>query len=136
MTFLIDTNVLSEFFKPKPNDQVIHWLRDQEKIAVSVITVEEIYFGLAAKNALKQLEWFAQFLNVGCEVLVVSPDIAMQCGQMRADFRQQGITRTQADILIAATARKYNLPLATRNIKDFTDCGVTLFNPFESSINI
>ena len=136
MTFLVDTNVLSEFFKPKPNAKVINWLREQEKIAVSVITVEEIHFGLAAKNATRQLEWFVQFLNVGCEVLIISQDIAMQCGELRATFRQQGITRTQADLLIAATARKHDLPLATRNIKDFQDCGVTLVNPFEESIEI
>ncbi|XGB40582.1 MAG: hypothetical protein LVT47_02890 [Cyanobacteria bacterium LVE1205-1] len=49
---------------------------------------------------------------------------------MRGGFRIQGITRSQADILIAATARVHNLTLVTRNIRDFEDCGISLLNPF------
>jgi predicted nucleic acid-binding protein len=117
--------------KRVPNVNVKQWLIDQEMIYLSVITVEEIYFGLAYKDARRQLEWFKKFLQYRCKVLPITYSIAIRAGTLRGDFRKQGITRTQADLLIAATAYEYNLVLATHNIRDFEDCGITLFNPFE-----
>lgn len=49
---------------------------------------------------------------------------------MRGRFRSQGITRSQADILIGATAAVHQLTLVTRNIRDFEGCGILLLNPF------
>jgi predicted nucleic acid-binding protein len=50
---------------------------------------------------------------------------------LRGEFRRGGKQRTQADMLIAATALEHNLALATRNAKDFEACGIPLVNPFE-----
>lgn len=98
---------------------------------MSAVTVEEIYFGLTYKEAPKQREWFEKFLRFGCEVLPMTLAIAKYSGELRGRFRVQGVTRSQADLLIAATAHEHLLKLATRNTKDFENCGVELFNPFE-----
>jgi predicted nucleic acid-binding protein len=131
MNYLIDTNVISEAMKRSPNPKVNQWVIDQEIIYLSVISVEEIYFGLAHKEAPRQLEWFEKLLQVRGEVLPVTLSIAKHCGTLRGNFYKRGITRTQADMLIAATAYEHNLILSTRNTRDFEECGIQLFNPFE-----
>ena len=62
MSFLCDTNVISELMKRSPNPQVENWINQQEQITVSVITVDEIYAGLSYKDAHRQTEWFKRFL--------------------------------------------------------------------------
>ncbi|MDZ7289589.1 MAG: type II toxin-antitoxin system VapC family toxin [candidate division KSB1 bacterium] len=131
MNYLCDTNVLSEAMKRQPAPKVTQWLSAQELVYVSVITVEEIYCGLAYKETPKQREWFEKFLRFGSEVLPVTLAIAKRCGELRGNFRKKGVVRTQADLLIAATAYEHNLTLATRNTRDFEDCDIQLFNPFE-----
>ena len=53
---------------------------------------------------VKNVAWFEKFVQSRCEVLPVTTDIAKQCGILRGQFRLQGITRSQADLLIGATA--------------------------------
>lgn len=128
--FLVDTNVISELFKPLPNPLVMTWLSSQNIIGISVISVEEIYYGLSYKNAQKQLNWFHDFLRYRCQIFSITPQIAQKCGELRAKLRQQGITRTQADLLIASTAYEYQLSIVTRNTKRLTNCDINIFNPF------
>ena len=101
---------------------------------MSVVSVEEIYYGLTYKDARKKWAWFENFVESRCEVLPVTIEIAKQSGIWRGQFRQQGITRSQADLLIGATALRHDLVLVTRNTKDFEGCGIKLFNPFEAPI--
>jgi len=131
MSFLCDTNIISEIMKPKPSVAVVDWFVEQERICLSVISVEEIVFGLKAKQAMNKLAWFERLLAVS-EVLPVSCEIADYCGAMRAKLRQVGIVRTQADSLIAATAFVHGKVLVTRNVKDFTGCDIAVFNPFDN----
>lgn len=130
MKFLCDTNVISEVMKRLPNPRVRSWLAAQESICMSVIGVEEIHVGLTHKNAEKQLRWFGKFLRLRTDVLPVTLAIAVRCGILRGNFRRRGIARTQADTLIAATAYEHDLTLATRNVRDFEDCDIRIFNPF------
>jgi predicted nucleic acid-binding protein len=132
MEFLADTNIISELYRPRPNRDVRAWVNSQPLIGISVITVEELTYGFDYKNATIQLAWFQKFLDSRCQLLTVTPQIAEQCGIMRSRFRQQGITRSQSDMLIAATAAHHNLSVATRNIKDFRGCGLRLFDPFQN----
>jgi len=65
-----------------------------------------------------------------CDVFPVTVEIARRCGAMRARLRAAGALRTQADMLIAATALEHDLVLVTRNERDFDGCGLRLVNPF------
>jgi predicted nucleic acid-binding protein len=128
---LVDTNILSELSRPRPDPQVLAWLGERTEIALSVVTVEEIHFGLLARPNARVMAWFKAFLKDYCRVLPVTEEIARMAGEMRGGFRARGIARTQADMLIAATARVNRLKLATRNERDFTGCGIPVVNPFD-----
>jgi len=64
------------------------------------------------------------------EVVPVTKEIARRAGELRGELSRRGITRLQADMLIAATAQLHGLTLVTRNVRDFAECGVPLLNPF------
>ena len=131
MIYLCDTNIISELAKPQPNSGVIAWIAGMTSIALSVITLEEITYGLSAKPNARIQTWFQNFLSIHCQVLPITPDIAQLAGELRGRLRLQGITRSQADMLIAATAKIHHLTLVTRNIRDFEGCEIPLLNPFE-----
>ncbi len=130
MKWLCDTNVISEMFKKAPEPIVMEWISTRNEIFLSVITVEEIFCGLSHKNAKKQMEWFEKFIRLRCVVLAITDEIARQCGVLRGQFFRKGVTRSQADLLIAATAILHQLTLSTRNERDFKDCGIPVLNPF------
>ena len=130
MKWLCDTNVVSALFKRTPNNLVLDWLARHDSIFLSVVTVEEIYCGLSHRNANRKMEWFDKFVQLRCHVFPVTHNIAKQCGVLRGQFLRDGISRTQADLLIAATAIVHDLTLATRNVRDFENCGIPILNPF------
>ncbi len=128
--YLLDTNVVSELMRPRPNPGVADWARGFGDIVLSVITLEEIEYGLARSHSDRIRKWFDEFLDQHISALPLTPEIARRAGRLRAQLQAQGKTRTQADILIAATTQSHGLTLATRNTRDFAGCGVPLFNPF------
>jgi predicted nucleic acid-binding protein len=111
---------------------VITWSANVATITLSVITIEEITFGLTAKPNPRIQTWFQKFLRNNCQIISITPEIAKLAGEMRGRFRSQGITRSQADILIGATAAVHQLTLVTRNIRDFEGCEISLLNPFNA----
>jgi predicted nucleic acid-binding protein len=130
MSILIDTNVLSELARPRPDPRVVDWAGDLSTVILSVVSVEEVFFGLSAKPSPRIARWFEDFLDSDCRVLEVTTPIARHAGILRGQLATRGRPRTQADMLIAATAALHGLTLATRNERDFKDCGVTVVNPF------
>ena len=122
MNFLCDTNIISELVRPQPNPGVLIWVKNLSSINISVITLEEIHYGLTSKPNLKIQNWFDNFIK--------NDEIAQLCGKIRGQQRLSGKTVTQADMMIAATAQIHQLTLVTRNIRDFDSCGIPLFNPF------
>jgi predicted nucleic acid-binding protein len=130
MTLLCDTNIISELCKPQPDPGVITWSAEVTIIAISVITLEEIIYGLNAKPNVRIQSWFQEFLKTYCQVFPITLEIAQCAGELRGKLRTQGITRTQADMLIAATAQVHNLTLVTRNTRDFENCNIRMLNPF------
>ena len=130
---LVDTNVLAELCRRRPAPAVVRWAAGVvSPFAVSVVTVEEIRFGLSWKPNARLEPWFDRFFAERCEVLSASEPIARRAGALRGQLRAAGRTRTQADMLLAATAHVHQLPLATRNVRDFEGCGLALVNPFDS----
>lgn len=129
---LVDTNVISELSRLEPNPGVVRWAESVTRISVSVVTVEEIFYGLGWRPNASVRAWFERFLHEQCTILPITDGIARFAGALRGQLRARGETRTQADMLIAATAALNDLTLVTRNVRDFTDCALALLNPFDS----
>ncbi|HEY2294799.1 MAG TPA: type II toxin-antitoxin system VapC family toxin [Thermoanaerobaculia bacterium] len=132
-SFLIDTNVLSEFVRKRPDPGVLQWAREVRRVAVSVATLEEVYFGLSWKPNPRVRLWLEGFLDTNCEILPITPEIAKRSGEIRGQFQARGQIRSTADMIIASTAQEHDLTLVTRNVRDFADCGILLLNPFSEA---
>ena len=130
MSVLVDTNVIAELARPRPDRGVVDWAAGLTTVMLSAVTVEEIFFGLSARTSPRIERWFENFLDADCRILDVTLPIARHAGVLRGQLRRRGHPRAQADMLIAATAAWHGLTLATRNERDFEDCGVTVVNPF------
>lgn len=126
MTLLCDTNIISELCKPQPDSGVVAWSAIVTTITISVVTLEEIIYGLNAKPNPRIHSWFQEFLKTYCQVLPITSEIAQCAGELRGQLRTQGMTRTQSDMLIAATAQVHHLTLVTRNTRDFEDCDIQI----------
>ncbi len=131
---LVDTNILSELMRLQPDASVLAWLQGRERVnprlTISVVTVDEIMFGLSWRPTARLLAWLDAFV-LRHEVLPITVDVARRAGELRGQLQGRGQTRTQADMLIAATAQIHALTLVTRNVRDFDGCGIGVLNPFE-----
>lgn len=129
--FLADTNVVSELMRRHPDPRVLAWAELQPELALSVITLEELRYGVA-RHGGAALERAYDLLVSRCTIYAVDESIARRAGDLRARLGLRGQVRQQADMLIAATAHERSCALATRNVRDFAGCGVRLVNPFAS----
>ncbi len=130
LSVLVDTNILAELARPRPDPGVLRWAAGVTCVFLSAVTVEEIAYGLAWRPNARIAAWFAAFLERHATVLPVDQTIAEQAGAMRGRLQRMGKPRTQADMLIAATAAVHDLTLVTRNERDFEACGIRVLNPF------
>jgi predicted nucleic acid-binding protein len=130
MSYLVDTNVLSELLRRAPNPGVEEWAAQVTRFYVSVMTLEEICFGLGWKPHPRVLASFEKIIEEHCEILPATEAIAKRSGAIRGQLQALGKPRSQADMLIAATAAIHGLTLVTRNLSDFDGCGISVLNPF------
>ena len=138
MRFLLDTNVLSEVTKPRPEGCVLKWLDglDEDRTFISVVSMAEIRRGVALMdNGRKRdalVEWLARDLPDRFEHRVIPVDerVALAWGDLMGDAKRRGRGMSSMDGLIAATAVTHDLTLATRNIKDFEGFGIELIDPW------
>lgn len=137
MRWLLDTCVLSELARPQPDAQVVAWLQTVavEDLALSVITTGEILFGVAHLPKGRRQDRLARFYHerfrtFSERVLPITEPIAAGWAALRAQRQNMGRPLPVADGLIAATARHHGLTLATRNIDDFTQLELSLWNPW------
>lgn len=131
MTYLLDTNILSEIMRKAPDPKVLAWFLTLETVTISAITEEELVFGLRHRGLYHKEAWLRQLLAAQGQTLPVTSTAAHWSGEKRAQLQLDGRTVPMADALIAACAWEHNLILATRNTKDFQGFGLALFNPFE-----
>ena len=135
--WLIDTNIVSEWVKPRPDAGIVSWLdeADEDRIFMSVVTFAEIRFGvelLAQGRRRYRLDrCLREELPERFEGRIVPVDeqVADACGRLLARARQAGRGLGAMDALIAATCLASDLVLATRNLEDFDGLGVELFSP-------
>jgi toxin FitB len=132
---LLDTVVISELRKARPNAHVLAWMRGlgEADVFLSVVTIGEIERGIRkladAEFAQTLTRWLEDLLRFyGDRVLPITPDIARRWGRLSADLGHEG-----ADLLIAATAASHRLTVATRNVRHFAPTGVNVFDPFKTS---
>jgi len=132
VTYLVDTDVISELSRREPDHGVLAWAGGVTRFYVSVISVDEIFFGLAWRPNARVLGWMEAFFQRH-EVLAISKTIARRGGELRGQLAARGNLRHQADMLIAEPALTHRLPLVTRNTRDFDGCSIGLLNPFSDS---
>jgi predicted nucleic acid-binding protein len=139
MSYLLDTNILSETVRRKPNKSVITWL-DQlpgEALYVSVLTLGEIRKGIETLADGKQREKLRLWLEhelpewFGGRVLPVDLAVADRWGRLLAEIGRPVPT---TDSLLAATALHHELRVVTRNSADFEYPGLEVINPFTGKV--
>jgi len=133
--FLLDTNVVSELRKPRPNGAVVAWLTMQatEKLFLSAVTIGELQAGIERtrrQDAAKAegLEFWIDQLASSYQVLPMDAVCFREWGRIMDRQAEQLLE----DAMIAATARVHDLVVATRNERDFEKLGVRILNPFKS----
>lgn len=133
MRLLVDANVLSEPTKPQPDEQIVEWLlRNERMLAVDPIVLGEVRFGilLLAQGARRgELEdWFEQGIK-RIQCLSWDGQVGLRWAELLADLRKRGRPMSIKDSLIAATALRHGLVVATLNGRDFEPAGVDLVDP-------
>jgi predicted nucleic acid-binding protein len=139
--FLLDTNVISELVKPRPEATVTAWIEgtDESLLYLSVLTLGEIRRGIAALPQSRRratLEaWLDKDLRARFEdrILVIDQEVADRWGLLTAAARNSGIVLPVIDGLLAATAMEHNLTLVTRDTGQIPFVGVSVFNPWEKT---
>lgn len=140
MSWLIDTNVIAEWAKPRPDERVVRWLADadEDRLYLSVATLAEIRMGVEAlaegRRKQRLATWLENDLPSRFEgrILPVDAAVANAWGVIVARARAVGATLGAMDAFFAATAAIHHLTLVTRNIRDFTSTGIELLDPWSS----
>lgn len=136
--WLLDTNVLSELRRAKPERRVLDFIASQKliRLYVSSVTFAEIRFGIelvidpSQRAALNH--WLVQTVRpmFAQRVLAITEDVMLTWRLLVEDGRKVGHTFSQPDLIIAATAVHHGLTIVTRDTGDFARAGVKLLNPW------
>jgi hypothetical protein len=127
MSFLLDTNAVSEWVKPRPNAGLIKWMEsaDEDRVFISVISLAELRYGverMAAGRRRSRLEqWLRDELPLRFEgrMLPVDVKVAEAWGKTVSRSEAAGSPIGAMDAFLAATAELHQLTLVTRNVSDF-----------------
>jgi toxin FitB len=136
---LLDTNVPSEFSRDRPEPRVVDWLKSQPvtSLFLSAVTIGEIRKGLIVlppgRRRSELEEWFHSDLLIWFRdrILPVTYAVADRWGVLEGQCQLKGTPLNTADGMIAATAIEHNLKVVTRNVRDFANLGVDIFDPWE-----
>jgi hypothetical protein len=136
--WLLDTNVLSELRRPKPEPKVVRFVADQplEMLHISVVTLAEIRFGIEVLPDVKRRselnDWLSHKVRPMFEqrVLPISEDVMLKWRLLVEEGRKGGHTFSQPDLIIAATAQHHGLTVASRDTDHYEKARVQVFNPW------
>ena len=139
MNFLLDTNVVSEWTKPRPDSGVVAWLAevDEDRVFVSVITLAELRYGTERMPAgptkpTRCVGHQGVARAVRSSTASIDAEIADTWGRVVARGESAGRPVGPMDAFMAATAERHQLTLVTRNVSDFDALGIRLFNPWRN----
>jgi len=141
---VLDTNVVSELMRQVPDDTVVRWVDryPADEVFITAVTAAELAYGVARLPggrrktvlAAKVSELLTEDLQ---DQILPFDDVAAECyGEIAAAREEQGRPISMADAQIAAICRRFAACLATRNIKDFADVGITLLNPWGDTLEL
>ena len=135
MSYLVDTNVLSELRRKTPNPQVVAWIQQRrpDSLYLSVLTLGELRKGIEmladGDKRLQLQDWLENDLPAffSGRVLVIDEAVTHRWGRLQAAM---GRPIPAVDSLLAAQALQAGLKLVTRNVKDFAFPGLEVINPW------
>jgi toxin FitB len=138
VSFLLDTNIVSEWVKPEPNPHVVTWMKEveEDRVFLSVASLAEIRRGIElmapGKRRDRLASWLAEDLPTRFEgrILDIDRRIAEAWGIIMARGQKTGLNVSTLDAFFAATAIAYKLTLVTRNIPHFLSLDIPLLNPW------
>ena len=138
MNYLLDTCLVSELIKKRPEPHVVEWVRQQpeDRLYLSVVTLGELQKGIAkledVQRANKLQAWLDEDLleRFAGRVLDVTPAVARIWGRIQGEAERAGRTLPVVDSLIASTAFDLGAPVVTRNVDDMAPSGVEIVNPW------
>lgn len=136
---ILDTNVISEAFRPVPNVMVIDWVREQPEASLflTIITVAELFAGIELMPNGRRRQDLANAIEEtvlgGFSDRILPFDLAAArfFGTIRAERQLRGRGAQVSDLQIAAIARSRGMAVATRDSNGFADCGIPVINPWE-----
>jgi predicted nucleic acid-binding protein len=134
LTYLLDTNVVSQTSKLDPDVAVMRWWKQQDELSLmlSAIVFQELRFGIEMLSVGRKRDRLEEWLEVRLRgefadrILPVTVEIAELSGQLIAETKKAAHTAETGDALIAATARVHGLKVATLNRTHFEWLGVEL----------
>ncbi len=139
MKYLLDTCVISELVKTKPNKKVVSWItkNDEVNFYLSSLTFGELYKGISklpvSKRRKKLSQWIEHDLKERFTGKIFDIDllVAKTWGEVQGASEAAGTPMSAIDGLIAATALTHDLTVVTRNVTDMQQSGATLLNPWK-----
>jgi toxin FitB len=136
--WLVDTSVLTELRRPRPEPKVVGFVAAQpiEHLFVSVVALAEIRFGIERVDDPRRRselnDWLANRLRPMFEgrVLAVSEDVMLRRRLLAEEGRKGRHTFSQPDLIVAATALQHGLTIIARDVADYVKAGARTFNPW------
>ena len=137
--WLLDTNIVSELRRPRPEPRVVAFVAAQplDRLFLSVVTLAEIRFGIERVSDAGRRADLNDWLNLKVRpmferrVLPVSEDVMLKWRLLVEQGRKSGHTFSQPDLIIGATALHHGLTVVSRDAADYLRAGVPLLDPWE-----
>jgi len=135
MSWLVDTDLLSERARKQPDARVLKWLEENaSEIYTSSHVIGEMQAGISLLPAGRKRDalqaWLRSLVDaMAGRILNFNTSVAIVWGQQEAEWSHKGCVMPMPDSFIAATARRHNLTIATRNTADYDRPGLRVFNP-------
>lgn len=136
--WLLDTNILSELRRPKPEPKVIRFIAKQplESLYISVVTLAELRFGIEVVPDITRRselnDWLTHKVRPMFEqrALPITEDVMVKWRLLVEQGRKTGHTFSQPDLIIAATAQHHGFTVVSRDTSDLEKARVAVFNPW------